>query len=111
MEYPQLPAYSHRLMPPPAKQPEQLSRPEDKRSRNDDGNPVWQTDRCDIEHPSAQLHNDNLTEEDEQDDDAESPASLEVEGTAPCSEGTGIEHIPELQEYKNGKEQRKLISR
>ena len=56
------------------------------------------------------MHNDNLTEEDEQDDDAESPASLEVEGTAPCSEGTGIEHIPELQHDEEREEEAQFVA-
>ena len=78
----------------------QLGDPEDERCDGDDQEPVLeaQTALDGIEEAlqPGDLDQGDLPEEDHTGDGEQSPAALEVECTASCGEGAGIEEVEEL---------------
>ena len=69
-----------------------------------DEEPVLWGEGYDVEHGAAQLHNEDLPEEDEGGDEEEGATAAQVEGTATGEEGTGVEEVPELQHDEGGEE-------
>ena len=58
-----------------------------------------------MEHGTAEGDNQNLTDEDETCNREETAAAFEVEGTAVGHEGSGVEHVPELDEHEESEEE------
>ena len=59
---------------------EQLTDPKHERGAADDDGPVGESEGSHVEEFSADAHNQNLTEQNDEGDEEESAASLEVEG-------------------------------
>ena len=93
----------------------QLGDPEDERRDADDQEPVLEAqptlDGIEEALQSGDLDQGDLPEEDHAGDREQSSAAPEVERTAPCGEGAGVEEIEELQHHKRGEEERQLVGR
>lgn len=87
----------------------QFTDPENERRGSDNDQPVENLKRLHIEEFAAEGYDKNLTYKDNQSDEAELSATLQIEGGLTCSERTGVEHVPELQEYEDRKEEGFLI--
>ena len=91
-----------------AEEAQKLSEPEDKGSRSYNHNPVDDRKGCDIEKFPTDGDDENLTEQNHQSNESEATASFEMERGTTGLEGTRVEHVPELEEDKDGEEHRKF---
>ena len=86
------------------KQSNYLSYPQHYGGHRNDDDPIDELQRDNIEHLTAKLDNQYLSQDDAQNDEAKALAVLEMECTATCLKGSGIEHVPKLYHDKDGEE-------
>lgn len=84
---------------------DKLADPEYERGRADYYYPVDKFERLDIKEIASYRHDKYLTQKDKQRYQSETAAPLEVEGRTSGLEGAGVEHIPELEEDEDRKEE------
>ena len=88
---------------------EEFADPEHEGGGADYRDPGGEPKGLDAEEIASECHNKNLTDKNDEGNEAESSASFEVEGRAAGFEGTRIEHVPELEEDECGEEERDLV--
>ena len=82
--------------------------PKHDRGGSDDDEPVDDAKGSDVEEFASDADDENLAQKDDQCDEDESSAVLEVKRRASCLESSGVKHIPELKEDEDSKEHRKF---
>ena len=81
-----------------------FANPEHRRCGGCDYEPVGKPERHYVEEVASECHDQYLAAENQECDEPETSASLEMEGGAPGGKGPGVEHVPELEEYENSEE-------
>ena len=100
-------SYCHHLF---LEQADELTNPEHKRCAANDDYQVDEFERFNVEELAAYADNQYLTEQNHKSYQSETTTTLEVECRASGLKGTGVEHVPELEEHKDCEEERQLIS-
>ena len=78
---------------------EEFADPEHEGGCTDDDEPIIDAELCYVEELTTEGHDQHLTYKDEEGYEYEASAILEMESRFACLECTGVEHIPEMQEY------------
>ena len=83
---------------------ENFANEKDDGSAGNDNHPIDKGERRDIEQVATNTDNQNLPDENQRNNAQERLAILEIESGFARIEGARIEHVPELEHYKQGEE-------
>lgn len=88
--------------------PDSFADEDDGRGHEENPQPFVPLEGNNVKHLTAQLYDENLTDEDQQDDEQESATTSEMESAAMRQECAGVEQVPELKHHEGGEEQAQL---